>query len=246
VKKGFGPLQIVERNIAGAARRDRHQNLADPIWMGRTSRHVDDGKPRLRTISRAQKTAIGALQELPARLLSDGLGAVGRNSAPGGAIADRHHIMGDAGEIADPILHRPAGKTIPLAGAIGRPDPRCLQRPEWSSGLSPEISPRNSLRKFFPKLPFRERDAREYDPEIGDQIADAGFFRIQERMVFAGTRATLKPKKIRICGLLRHARKDGDSRFVDNPMSTIEDRGKRADFCRGRFSWRPSIAVRVD
>ena len=87
------------------------------------------------------------------KLQPDTVGGIGRgrrNAAPGRAIADRDDMVGDPCEIAHPILHRPAGKAVPFAGARwapARPSPRT---PARRARCSPATSACSMARKFSP------------------------------------------------------------------------------------------------
>ena len=81
-------MELVERQIAGAARSDRDEDLRYPVGMRRAAGNIDHRQAGFRREARAERAASVAFEELQADELAR-IGRRRRNAAPSRAIADR-------------------------------------------------------------------------------------------------------------------------------------------------------------
>ena len=193
LEKRLRPLQVVERDVAGAAAGDRDEDLRHPVGMRRTAGDVDHGQAPLALEVRPQESAPIAFQVLQA----DAVGGVGRrggNAAPAGAVAEGHDGIGHAAELRHPILHRPIGEHVEPAGAMRGTNHRALEDEDVERPFARHDVGEHRLH-MIAHLHAQRGMPEHVDAEIRDEVTGTRLLGVQKRHRVAAAGPALQPEK---------------------------------------------------
>jgi hypothetical protein len=117
----------------------------------------------------------------------------GRNTAPAGAITQRHHRARLRAEFGHPVFHRAVGKHVESARIVGAEDDRAFEDEQIELLLAAGDVAEQLLDRLAHLHPQRGMP-EQVNPEVRDEVARARLFGVQKRHRVAGTRAALQPQ----------------------------------------------------